>query len=72
MALSTKDFTAERIRKVEKVKLNKKCRVKEHNSDKAVPKKAGDIVNVSGLSKMELLFRPIDENTKLGELVAKK
>ncbi len=46
-------------KKPEKVKLLRSVFVKEHGKDKAKPRKAGDIVTVSGRDKHELIGRGI-------------
>lgn len=45
----------------EELKLLKKCRVKEHGKTSAEGKKAGDIVTVSGIDKLELLANKLAE-----------
>lgn len=49
------------INEPEKLKMLKKCRVREHGTSAAKPVKAGDVVTVSGEDKVELLSRELAE-----------
>lgn len=66
------DYTADKIAEPEKLVINKACRVKEHGAKFAKKVKAGDVVLVSGMAKLELLFRPIDDTKKLAEYAETK
>ena len=52
------------ISEPEKLKMLKKCRVREHGVSGAKPVKAGDVVTVSGEDKAELLSRGLAEPVK--------
>lgn len=49
------------VNEPEKLKMLKKCRVREHGVTAAKPVKAGDVIIVSGEDKIELLSRGLAE-----------
>ena len=49
--------TTPKMSEIETLVIMRKCRVREANSETAVPKKPGDKISIRGLDKLELLHR---------------